>query len=631
MAGTEPRRKLAAIFSADVQGYSRLMGEDELATLETLKTHRSVIAEFVRRHAGHVVSSPGDNLLAEFPSVVDAVQCAVESQQSLAIKNATLPPSRRMAFRIGINLGDVIEDSDDIFGDGVNIAARLESLAEGGGICISGSAYDQVENKLPLNYEFIGEQEVKNIAKPVRAYRVYVGQPSATAAANSAQPGKVQRRSTRLTVTIAGLALLIVAGGVWYFFAQRIQVFDVATVQATVHALPTKTAIAVLPFTNLSADPAQEYFSHGMTNDLITDLSKFHDLYVISSNTVFTYKGKAADVEAVGRQLGVRYVLEGSVQKTADKVRVNAQLIDTTTAHHLWAERYERKLDDLFAVQSEIIQMIVRTLAIKISAAERQRVIKKGTENLSAYDFTLRGTEYLRQRSRTANRQARAMFENALRLDPSYSTAYARLGESHYRAFLHGWSEFPLQDLNRAADLASKALNLDGANAAAHGLTGYVDIVRGRHEEAVHALQRAIALNPNDIRHYIMLGWVLQLAGQTDDAIKLLETALRVDPHSLVDPFAYTHLGFAYYLKSDYENAERALRKALVLTPDYAGTHIALAATYGQLGRSRDAVSARELVMRHQPFFNLKRYGSAYRNPQDRELILQGLRKAGFK
>jgi adenylate cyclase len=628
----EIKRKLAAIFSADVKGYSRLMGDDEMATVQTLKVYREVLGHLIRQHHGRVVDSPGDNLLAEFPSVVEAVQCAVESQQALADKNAALPRHRRMEFRIGINLGDVIEDGERIYGDGVNIAARMEALADGGGICISGTAYDQVENKLALAYDYLGEQAVKNIARPVRVYRVRSSEAAAVQAEVHTPPAIKGRHRLPLVIGAAGVILLSLAVvTLWRFYFRPRAGFDIASVKQKAIEQMAKPSIAVLPFTDLSADSEQGYFSDGVTNDIITDLSKFRDLFVIASNTVFTYKGGPVNVKEVGRELGVRYVLEGSIQRLGEKVRINAQLVDATTGHHLWAERYERDQKDLFAMQDEMVQTIVATLELKISAAERKRAIRKDTISLKAYDYVLRGLEHVRLRTRVDNSKAQTMFQRAIKLDPLYATAYVGLGDAYHQAFLFGWTPFPQQALNRAFDLAQKALSLDGANAYAHRLLGSAYLSRGQHDLAITELQRAIELNPNDARSYGTLGRIMLLAGRKNDAIELLETTLRFDPNSLEQPNNFTHLGLAYYLTGQHNEAIQILEKGLAFAPDFVGLYIALAATYAQVGRPEDARRAADTVLRLHPFFEVDAYGSAFRNPNDRTRIVDGLRQAGLK
>src|SRR5215471_12241976 len=388
-------RRLAAIFSADVKGYSRLMGEDEVATVRMLTSYRAVVSTLVHQHRGRVVDSPGDNLLAEFVSVVEALECAVEVQQQLKIRNADLPATRRMEFRIGINLGDIIAEDERIYGDGVNIAARLESLADAGGICISGTVYDQVETKLAFNYEYLGEQTVKNIAKPVRAYRVR-WEEAAPQAANSQQ-----------SVILLPL--------------EKPQILS----------LPEKPSIAVLPFLNMSSDPEQEYFSDGITEDVITDLSKLSGLFVISRNSVFPYKGKTIKAEQVSRELGVRYLLEGSTRKAGNRVRINAQLIDATKGYHLWAERYDRNLEDIFALQDEVTQKIVTALEVKLTEGEQRQRGQPLTNNLEAYDCYLRGLELYDRSTQEATLLAQQLFARAVALDPQFATAHAQVGWTH--------------------------------------------------------------------------------------------------------------------------------------------------------------------------------------------------------
>ena len=396
MEPTRVERKLTAILSADVKGYSHLMGEDEVATIRTLTAYRELMTSLIQQNHGRVVDTPGDNLLAEFGSVVDAVACAVEVQRELARQNAELPDQRKMEFRIEINLGDVVVDEERIYGEGVNIAARVEGLAEGGGISISGTVYEHVKNKLALGYEYQGEQTVKNIAEPVRVYRIRMDV-GAAALKVGGQKRPVPRHRQRSALVVA--AVLIVGVGavaIWYFYLSSSLPPSKVVFEGTLTSpLPEKPSIAMLPFHNLSDDPKQEYFSDGITNDIITDLSKFSNLFVIASYSVFTYKGRPVKVKEVGRDLGVRYVLEGSVQKIADRVRINAQLIDAATSRHLWADRYDRDLKDIFAVQDEITKSIVTALKVILSEEEQRRVARRYTDVLEAYDLFLRGRSYL--------------------------------------------------------------------------------------------------------------------------------------------------------------------------------------------------------------------------------------------
>ena len=618
------KRKLTAILSADVVGYSRLMDDNEEATVRTLNAYRDSMRALIQQHRGRVVDTTGDNLLAEFTSVVDALNCSVKIQHELTERNTELSSERRMAFRIGVNVGDVIEEKGRIYGDGVNIAARVEALAEAGGICITGRAYDQVKNKLEFGYHHLGEHSVKNIPEPVRVYKVLM-EPEAA--------GKVlgEKRKTRRWITLsAAIVLVIGIGGLagWYLYLKQSKRIDPASLDRMAYTLPDKPSIAVLPFNNLSGEPEQEYFSDGITNDLITALSRFGDLLVIASNTVFTYKGKAVNVKEVGHELGVRYVLEGSVQKAGDKVRINAQLIEATSGHHLWAEHYNRDLKDLFALQDEIVQILVAQLAVKISTTEQARAMRKDTANLEAYDYLQRGREYYRRITRSANRKARQLFENALELDPNYASAYVGLGWTYFQRVSYGWTEFADQSLQHALDLAHKALSLDESNASAHRLAGHVYTFRAQYNLAINEIQQAININPNDADSYRNIGWVLLWSGKVDEAIRNLEKSLRLDSSSVGNPLL--HLGMAYYLKGRYQDAQSALERGVIQQPNFVGYHIALAATFAQLGRHADAKRSAEKVLRLNPFFEVDNWGTAFRNQPDRAKIIEGLRKAGL-
>ncbi len=541
-------RKLAAILSADVKGYSRLMGEDEVATIRTLTAYREVMAALIRQHRGRVVDSPGDNLLAEFASVVDAVQCAVEIQQELKKRNADLPAPRKMEFRIGINLGDVLVEGEKIYGDGVNIAARLEGLADGGGICVSGIVYDQVENKLNflnLGYEYLGEQTVKNIAKPVPVYRVHLDPGTAA----PVMRGKSEATSSR-------------------------------------PPLPDKPSIAVLPFANLSGDPEQEYFSDGITEDLITDLSKLSGLFVISRNSAFLYKSKAVNPQQVSRELGVRYMLEGSVRKAGNRVRISAQLIDTTTGYHLWADRYDRELRDIFAVQDEVTQKIVAALQVKLTEGEQKRPRRPPTNNLDAYEHFLRGLECYWRRTREANAQARRMFERAIELDPDFAAAHAWLGRAYMIEWAFQWSDDP-QIPERAAALAQRAVALDDSLPVAHQTLAYVFLLQKQFAQAIAEAERAMGLEPNDADACVTLGEILSCAGRPQEAVGLVEKALRLDPHY---PASYLFaLGQAYYLTGRHEEAIAALKRLLTRNPNHPRAHFFLAMVYSEVGRKEEA------------------------------------------
>ena len=622
-------RKISAIWSADVAGYSRLMGDDEEQTVQTLTRCRAVMSDLIEQHRGRVVDSPGDNLLAEFSSVVEALRCAWDVQQELARRNAQLPEGRRMHFRIGLNLGDVIEEKGRLYGDGVNVAARLESLAEPGGILISGTVYDQVKHKLPFQFEFTGEQAVKNIQDPVRAYRVVMG--------SGTDPGRVRSRAPKQNRSIAGRLLLLTAAiavlglGFYYWVAMHARTLsgNRPSSSAQHQPLSQKASIAVLPFKNLSGDSEQEYFSDGITNDIITDLSRFHNLLVIASNTAFLYKDKTVNIKEVGQELGVRYILEGSVQKAGDSVRINAQLIDVSTGTHVWAERYSRAYRDIFKLQGDIVQAIVAKLAIKTFQYEQARAMRKKPQDLQAYDYLLRGYAYYHQRTRASYATAREMFAEAADLDPYYAAAYVGLGLLEYGKVAYGWTEFPDKALSNAFAFGQKALKLDESNAAAHALLSSVYTFQNQYDLAIQEAQRAIELNPNDAGSYNELGWALLWSGRLDGAIAALEMSLRLDSSSPRN--TWWHLGIAYYLKERYEDALNILAQGQIKRPSFVGYQIALAATYARLGRADEAARAAAELRRLDPFFEVDSFGTGFRQPAHREAIVAGLRAAGLK
>jgi TolB-like protein/class 3 adenylate cyclase len=472
MATQDFKRKLTAILSADVEGYSRLMAEDEETTVRTITTYREVMTTLIQQHRGKVVDSPGDNVLAEFTSVVDAVQCAVAIQKEISARNTELPENRQMQFRIGINLGDVIEEGDRIYGDGVNIAARLEGLAEPGGICISKTAFDHIETKLPYGYDFIGEQAVKNIPKPVGAYRVLMD-PRVTIKGKLEEETPTPVRRTPIVVGVAAVLVLALAVGIWQFHMRRPSV-EPASVEKMAYQLPDKPSIAVLPFNNLSGDPEQEYFSDGLTEEIISTLSRVPKLFVIARNSTFTYKGKPVKVQQVSEELGVRYVLEGSVRKSGEKIRITAQLIDAITGNHLWAERYDRNIDDIFVIQDEITKKIITAMQVKLTEGEEARVAAKGTNNLEAYLKYLQANELVNRLNIDSNALGKQLAEEAIALDPKYASAYYILSGAHVMDVWLGTSKSPKQSIGKAMKLSQKAIELDETFAVAHGLLGFL-------------------------------------------------------------------------------------------------------------------------------------------------------------
>jgi adenylate cyclase len=643
-------RKLAAILSADVKGYSRLMGDDEEATIRTLTAYREVMSTLIQQYRGRVVDSPGDNLLAEFASAVDAVQGAVEIQRELKAKNADLPDSRKMEFRIGINIGDVIVEGERLYGDGVNIAARLEGIAEAGGICIAGTVYDQVKTKLLFSYEYLGEQAVKNIAEPVRAYRLVLevpslltgeGQGKETVGEAERQKAKVEAPTERRVGSalqhwaVAGMGgLLLLAGtlvAVRYHSAPKLSPLpsSLITQGAQVLPLPDKPSIAVLPFTNMSGDPEQEYFSDGMTEDIITDLSKLSNLFVIARNSTFTYKGKAADVKTVGRELGVRYVLEGSVQKASDRLRINAQLVDATSGAHVWAERYDRPLQAVFTVQDDITQQIILALRVEILEAELERVRRIPTGNLNAYDSVLRAMASLSRPTKETDAQARQMAERAIELDPHYAGGYMAMSWVYFHQWLWQWSPDP-SALERSAEMAQRAIALDDSDPVVHLTLGCAHLFHRQHEQAIAEMERAIALDPNYADAHIWMTLILNYVGRPDEAIGWAEKAMRLNPHY---PGWYLNfLGMAYVLARRYDEALIVLKRALTLTPNL-DTHILLASLYSQLGREEEARAEAAEILRMSPNFSVDAWGQIlpFKDPAVLERGLAALRKAGLK
>ncbi|MBW2057768.1 MAG: tetratricopeptide repeat protein [Deltaproteobacteria bacterium] len=631
MTGERYERKLTAILSADVKGYSRLMGEDEEATIRTLTAYREVMANLIQKHRGRVVDSPGDNVLAEFKSVVDAVRCAVDIQKEIKVRNAEMQENRRMEFRIGVNLGDVIEEGERIYGDGVNIAARLEGLAEAGGVCISGTVHDSIENKLALGYEYLGEQVVKNIKRPVRAYRVLMA-PEAAGSLVYRKRRDDPRHKRRATLTLVVVLVAGAAFGVFWnhFLRHSPPSKEVTPEKSPVLELPDKPSIAVLPFANMSGDPDQEYFSDGITEDLITDLSKLSGLFVIARNSVFTYKGKSVKVEEVGRELGVRYVLEGSVRKAGDQVRITAQLVDAATGGHLWAERYDGDLKDIFALQDEVTQKIVSALAVNLTQDERERLVRKHTDNLEAYDYTLRGLEYLFRFTEEANTQARKMFEKSVGLDPEYAIAYSLLGSTHLLEWSLGWSQ-DSQSLERAFELEQKAIGLDDSLPEPHRFLGDVYLWKKQHDRAIAEYEKAIALDPNDPDGFQGLGSILTWAGRPEESIGLVKKAIRLDP---VYPVFYLFtLGHAYFLTGQYEEAVTTLRRALNLNPNFWPSHLYLAASYVELGRYEEARAEAAEVTRLSLQTSTETWKERlpYKDHGVLEHLLDSLHKAGLK
>ena len=629
MATQDFKRKLTAILSADVKGYSRLMREDEDATVQTITTYREGFATIVDKHGGRVVDSTGDNILAEFASVVNAVRSAAEIQEELRIRNAKLPEDRRMEFRIGINLGDVIHEEERIYGDGINVAARLESLADPGGICISRSAYDQVKKKLTLGYEYLGEHTVKNIDEPVRVYRVLMEPDAAGKVIGEKQPGPTRGHRATLAAVIA----LLLLSGVVTILRSYLRTSSPALEKMAL-PLPSKPAIAVLPLTNMSGDPDQEYFSDGITDDLITDLSKISGLFVIASNSTFAYKGKPIDIRQVAEELGVRYVLEGSVRKADEEVRINAQLIDATTGYHLWAERYDGKLSDIFALHDRVTREIVAALAVRLTADEQLQVSRKATDNFEAYDAYLQGLEHKRRNTRKDTVRAVSYLKQAVELDPNFSQAHALLAGCYARSMFRGWDRY--LGWSNTHSLAQKhvQLALRSPTPAAHRVAASLRMQELQYEEAINEAERAIALDPNDAKSQFWMGRVLIYSGRSAEAIQYLKGATRLNPYS---PGGYLwNLGLAHFCLEQFEEAVTLLERAQERNPEIAPW--LLAGTYAHLGRKKEASDVLAEYIKRRGFKRitvqkvLAKYPwiSHLKLSSDRNRFAEGLRKAGM-
>jgi adenylate cyclase len=579
-------RRLAAIVATDVVGYSRLMEVDEAGTLARLKTIRlELIDPSIEKCKGRIFKTSGDGLLVEFQSVTEAVRCAVEFQQNMARRNRDLPASRSLLYRIGINLGDVIVEGDDIFGDGVNVAARLESMADAGGICVSAAVRDQVGDKIEVGYEDLGEQQLKNINRPIRVFKVLLNGQAADAASQDS-PG-----------------------------------------QSTPPASPRKPSIAVLPFVNMSGDPEQEFFADGLTEDIITELSRFRELLVISRNAVFTHKGKAVKAQAVAREFGVDYVAEGSVRKAADRVRVTIQLIDGETETHVWAERYDRKLEDIFEIQDEVTSAIAATLFGRVEAARHDRVQRKRTGNMAAYEYVLTGKVLHHWSNREANAEALQMLNRAIALDPNYAHAHAWKACVIGQAWLNNWVEDIDASVREISEEVQTALSLDDNDADVHRILAALKLTFHEYDKAVYHQERALSLNPNSDLIVVQQGEMLTWLGRPVEGIEWIQRAMRLNPYH--PQRFWSHLGRAQYAARLYADAIQSFSK--LTTPDHTH-HAFLAASSAQLGNNTAARAHAQEVLQREPGFTAEGFLGTlhYQQRSDREHLRDGLVKAGL-
>lgn len=588
VTGERVERRLAAILAADVEGYSRLMGRDEVSTLRDLTQRRTILDGLIAAHRGRIANTAGDSVLAEFGSAVDAVQCAVEAQAALSEANAALSPDNRINFRIGIHVGDVMVKGGDLFGDGVNIAARLQTLASAGGTCISGAAHDQVRKILPFVFSDLGAQQVKNIEEPVRAF----------------------------AITMKGASPILSSSNASAPFA-----------------LPDKPSIAVLPFQNMSGDPEQEYFADGMVEDIITALSRFKSLFVIARNSSFTYKGKAVDIEQVGRELGVRYVLEGSVRKAGGKVRITGQLIDVATGAHVWADKFDGSLDDVFSLQDNVTTNVVSTIYPKIERAEIERSKAKSTENLLAYDYFLRGLSNYYQLSKSASEEAIVSFEKAIELDPNFARAIAWLAGVYTQRKSQGWMIDEQREAAEGARLSRRTIDLavDDAQLLA-GCAINIAYLSGDVDTSITFVDRALQLNPNQGFNWMCSGIIRLYAGETQLAIEHLLHGLQLSPLDPLNATLMCNLAYAHLFQAKYVRAVNWAEKALADRPDFLSALRPLASASALAGDIEKANQTVRRIQNLQPTETIAKILELipFRKMSDREQLKLGLRLAGL-
>lgn len=616
-------RRLSAVLYADVAGYSRLTGEDEERTHRILSANLDLFADTIRAHNGRVVHYAGDAILAEFATVTEALRSAVEVQRVLRERDTSSPEAPSVQFRVGINLGEVIVDRDDIYGDGVNIAARLESLADAGGICISESVYSAVGSKLPLDYEFMGEQTVKNIAEPVRAYRVLFSPTAQKATQKFKFSGKTMALATALGAVILGAVIL------WPQFS--IGVNDEGQTSASTGL--NKPTIAVLPFANVSVDVNEEYLADGMTTDLITDLSKISGVYVIARSSVFAYKNQAINVSAIGRELGAQYIVEGSIQRSGNAIRINVQLVDAATSRHLWADRYDRNLDEFFALQDEVISKVVSAVSVSLTDSESAQVERPPTTNLQAYDYYLRAVQegYLSSENDLADTMK--LYTKAINIDPEFAEAHAGLARAAVEAWRSDFVEVVSGPKARvlAYESASRALEIDPTNGQAYSVLAVLQLTEKHYEASIKSASRAVELVPGSSQAHLDLGLVLAYSGKPKRGVEEIETAMRLNPIPTTNTLLYA--GIVFFIDGQYQRAIDSHLKALVGQKGNDAVWVYLAAAHALLGRKEEAATIITHMLESYPMVSLEYYRirySNFRRAEDLENLLHGLNLAGL-
>ncbi len=622
-------RKLRAILSADVKGYSLLMADNELATIATLKSYRQKMTLLIQQHQGRVVDSPGDNILAEFASAVDAVKCSVKIQEELKERNADLSEDRKMQFRIGINIGDVVQDSDRIYGDGVNIAARIEGLTEPGGICISRGVCDHVKKKLKLGFEYLGEHSVKNIAEPVRVYKVLMEPEYA-----GKLIGEKKKRSKLKWFLAAGMVFVLITAGILFglflkFFylptPENIDPEDKMSLE-----LPKGPSIAVLPFDNMTGDKELEYFCDGITENVISSLSYIPELFVIARNSTFAYKGKSISVQKIGQELGARYVIEGSIQKAVERIRIIVQLIDTQSGLHKWSETYDREPKDILELQDDIAFEILKAMEVKIKGRGDIRKIAKGINDFHEYKKLLKCVSYFYQFTPESNNLAQVEVLELIDINSNIPRAYAILAHTYIFDIFYDRCDSPLICLGKATEVTRKALSIDSTYDMSHIAAGHIYLIRKEHDKAIDSAKKAIMLNPSNATAYSFLGYVLIYADELEKAIDNIKKAIRFNP--IISSNDYFRLGFAYQDAQQFDKAIDAYKKSIAIHPDFWAPYVGMVVVYGHMGDRKKAKEAISELLRIRPTFSKSQFLKTmpFKYEKTRVFIGEGLYKAGL-
>lgn len=619
MADEAFQRRLTTILAADVAGYSRLVARDEEAALRTLKSHRDILMDLIARHRGRVFGTAGDSVIAEFGSAVEAVRCAMTAQERLAEENANLPPDHQMHLRIGINVGDVMVDGDDLLGDAVNIAARLESLAEPGGITISGSTFDQVRNRLSVGFQDLGPQKVKNIPEPVRTFRLIEA---------AAQSRPTPRPARRTALILAGLVL--VAGLALALFPPWATRSEPASISRMKLSLPDRPSVAVLPFVNLSETDDQDYFADGITEDIITDISKVSGIFVVAGSSSFSFRGKDVKISDVAEEFGVRHVLQGSVRRSGGNVRITAQLTDALRGNTIWGERYDRDISDVFAVQLDVTRQVVRAMAVTLKASEHDRLLQKYTTNIDAYDAFLRARRLVQSPGRENVEEGERLFSEAIALDPQFAGGYAGLAFNYSVKARLRFGLSPKEDARKSLEFAEKAIEIDPEFAWSYIALAGAQLSNGNHDAAVHAARRALQIQPNGYEENLFMGFQLYFAGEAAEAVRHLELARRISPHDTIRGVAF--LANAYFMNGDYAKSEELrLQRITGFAVRNPNAYVWLAATQHQLGKQDEAAATVAQLLELWPDFRLSEWGlvKAFKLAENRERLYNAAAAAG--